>query len=396
MYERELSLPGNHSFFLFGIRGSGKSTLLKNFISNKKGIYIDLLRADDELKYRRKPDLLIEEVTGAIKSGSPPEFIVIDEVQKIPKILDAVHYLIENEILPGGRKLRFALTGSSARKLKRGGSNLLAGRAFIFNLFPLTFRELHSDFDLDLVLSWGSLPELYSGELKSEKDKSRFLKAYVQTYLKEEILVEQLVRNIEPFYAFLESAAQLNGDILNFSKIGRFAGVSDKSVEKYYSILEDTLLGFHLLAYNRSIRKQQISSSKFYFQDTGLVRALRGQFSPIDRKSTYEYGRLFESYILCEIFRRNRYLETDYKLSYLKTKDGVEIDLIIRKSSNSHICLEIKSGTIQDLSSFNKQLALSREIPGSRFIVLSQNTSPLSNGDITVYPWQTGLDKIFR
>lgn len=389
MYERIVNLPKQHTFFLFGMRGTGKSTLLKIMFQDSSVLWIDLLLAEHDLKYKRNPDILKHEIVGLKENGKLPDIVVIDEVQKNPALLDVVHYLIEKE------KIIFALTGSSARKLKRGGANLLAGRAFIFNLFPLTHLELGDDFDLNSYLSWGGLPALYSPELDEEQNKVRYLKAYVHTYLKEEILSEQIIRNIDPFYAFLEVSAQMNSDILNYSKIAREAGTSDKSVERYYSILEDTLLGFHLLPFHTSVRKQQISTSKFYYHDIGVVRALRGTFQVIDRQSTYEYGKLFESFIICEIYRINKYTEKDYDLSYLKTKDGVEIDLIVKISQKRIICIEIKSGIVKTLDDFNSQYKLSKDIRNSEFLVFSQNEVPLSNGKISVMPWRDGIQYLF-
>jgi predicted AAA+ superfamily ATPase len=191
----------------------------------------------------------------------------------------------------------------------------------------------------DDYLSWGGLPALFGEDYKETEDRNRFLKSYIHTYLKEEILIEQLIRNIDPFHSFLDVSAQMNGEILNFSKIAREAGTNDKSVERYYSILEDTLLGFHLLPFHRSVRKQQVSSSKFYYFDTGLVRALRGHTNQVIYQSTYDYGKLFESFIISEIYKINKYREKDYKLYYLKTKSGVEIDLIIEVSSKKRYCV---------------------------------------------------------
>ena len=389
MYDRLLQLPTNHSFFLFGMRGSGKSTLLKKVLGDANALWIDLLLAEQDLKYKRNPDALRTEILGLKKAGNTPDIVVIDEVQKAPALLDVVHHLIENE------KITFALTGSSARKLKRGGGNLLAGRAFVFYLFPLSFLELGQDFDLNAFLSWGGLPALYGGDLKDDRDRTRFLKAYVHTYLKEEILEEQIVRDIEPFYAFLEVAAQMNGEILNFSKIAREAGTHDKSVERYFSILEDTLLGFHLPPFHLSLRKQQIGSSKFYFADNGVARALRGHFEPVSRQSTYDYGRLFETFIVSEIQKLNKTGEKDYKLSYLKTKDGVELDLIVEAAPRKRYCIEIKSGVVRDLKDFHSQARLAKEIPDSEFLVFSQNESPISDGLIHVVPWQEGIRTLY-
>ena len=389
MYNRLLKLSQAHSFFLFGMRGSGKSTLLRKAFQNSNAVWIDLLLAEPDLKYKRNPDMLRTEILGLIKAGNRPDIVIIDEVQKVPALLDVVHHLIENE------KITFALTGSSARKLKRGGGNLLAGRAFVFYLFPFSFMELEEAFDLTAFLSWGGLPALYSGELQNDNDKTRFLKAYVHTYLKEEILEEQIVRRIEPFYAFLEVAAQMNGCILNFSKIGREAGSDDKTVERYYSILEDTLLGFHLPPFHLSVRKQQIGSPRFYFTDNGIARALRGFFQPVTRQSTYEYGQLFETFLISEIYKLNKTREKDYKLSFLRTKEGLALDLIVELSPKKRYCIEIKSGIVKDLTDFNTQVRLAKEIPDSEFFVFSQNDVPLSDNGINVLPWQDGIRKIF-
>lgn len=389
MYNRIVNLPKKHNFFLFGMRGSGKSTLLKQRFPGPKMLWIDLLLAEEELKYRSNPDILKDEITALIQNGQTPERVIIDEVQKIPALLDVVHHLIEN------KKIRFTLTGSSARKLKRGGANLLAGRAFVYQLFPLSHLELKNDFKLDEFLSWGGLPALYGEDHQDFADKNRFLKAYIHVYLKEEILIEQLIRNIDPFHAFLEVSAQMNGEILNFSKIARAANTHDKSVERYYSILEDTLLGFHLLPFHRSVRKQQVGSSKFYYFDTGMVRALKNQAHERVRPSTYEYGKLFENFIVSEIYKLNKYFERDYKLSFLKTKDGVEIDLIVEISPHKSYCIEIKSGEVKNLRDFNSQCNLAKDVPHSRFMVLSQNKRPMSHGKIQLFPWQEGILKIF-
>ena len=197
MVNRLVNLSENNSFFLFGARGTGKSTLLKSKDFLKNAFFIDLLQPDVEELYSLRPQLLHEQAQ-TMKAKS---WIVIDEIQKVPKLLDTVHSLIEN------KKVYFALTGSSARKIKRGGGNLLAGRAFVFSIFPFTARELQAEFDLIKALEWGTLPKLT--EFEKENDRARFLRTYAQVYLKEEILVEQLVRNLDPFRLFLPIAAQM-------------------------------------------------------------------------------------------------------------------------------------------------------------------------------------------
>ena len=238
------------------------------------------------------------------------------------------------------KNFKFALTGSSIRKLKRGSANLLAGRAFLYKLFPLTFLELKDKFELELILQFGSLPEIFNLRLK--KDKFRYLNSYIHTYLKEEIVSEQIIRNIEPFRYFLEVAGQCNGSILNHSKIAREAGIDYKSCQRYFEILEDTLLGFHLPSFSMSIRKQQNKASKFYLFDLGVARALAGLIDVKIQPATYSFGHCFEHLVIAEAYRLNEYLETNYKMSYFHSKDGLEIDLILQKGQTK-ILIEIKS-----------------------------------------------------
>jgi uncharacterized protein len=217
MFPRLLKLPTNHSFFLFGARATGKSTLINTFIKSfpdDSVLRFDLLDPEVERKFSVSPGRLLE-IVSALETK--PSLVFIDEVQKAPKILDVVHKLIFE------KQIYFALTGASARKLKRGEANLLAGRAFTFNLYPLSFLELGSGFSLDNALRWGTLPEI--SKFDSTLDKMRYLFAYVSNYIKEEIQVEQLVRNIEPFRLFLEVAAQSNTEIINYSKLAREAGI---------------------------------------------------------------------------------------------------------------------------------------------------------------------------
>ena len=257
---RQISLSEKNSFFLFGARGTGKTTLLRELPFLKNALYIDLLDADQEEQYSLRPGLLTEQAE-AMNDG---EWIIIDEIQKAPKLLDHVHIILTK------KDILFALTGSSGRKLKRGGANLLAGRAFSFSLFPFTAQELSDSFNIEEALKWGTLPKISSYD--SDTDKSRFLRTYTQTYLKEEILIEQLIRNLTPFRLFLSIAAQMNTQIINFSNIARDTGVDHKTVQNYYQILVDTNLGFFLEAYNRSVRKVQKQSPKFYLFDMGVKR----------------------------------------------------------------------------------------------------------------------------
>ena len=267
MIDRLAKLSKSNSFFLLGPRGSGKSTLIKQRYLKKDNLYIDLLDPKVEDQYRIHPNMLREQ----IEAAPHLKWVVIDEVQKLPKLLDVVHQLIEST------KVKFILSGSSARKLKRGGANLLAGRAFVFHLYPFIAFELNTQFELASFLQWGALPKLLS--FKREHDKREYLRSYALTYLKEEIQMEQIVRKLDPFRKFLEVAAQMNGKTINYSRIACDIGVDTTTVQNYYTILEDTLVGFYLRSYHTSLRKSQKLSPKFYLFDTGVCRALKRTLS---------------------------------------------------------------------------------------------------------------------
>jgi len=346
MVRRLISLSKFNSLFIFGARGTGKSTLIQElFPVSNQILHINFLTEVDEDNFGRNPDQL-----SYVLSSKKYKQIVIDEVQKFPKILDIVHLEIEKN-----PDLQFILTGSSARKLKRRGANLLAGRAFTYSLFPFTHLELKKDFDLEHSLQFGDLPKVYS--YKNVEDKNEYLKSYIKNYLKEEIAIEQIVRNIEPFRDFLEAAAQCNGQIINFSKIAKTVGVSDKTIFSYYQILEDTLIGFFLPPFHRSVRKRQREAPKFFFFDIGVKRAIeKTVLLPIAKKS-FGYGFLFEHFIIKELIALNEYYKKDFSLSYLRTKDDAEIDLVIERPGLKDLLVEIKSSnrvTDEDCRTMNR------------------------------------------
>jgi len=380
--KRQLQLSEINSFFLFGARGTGKTTLLKELPFLNNALYIDLLDADQEEQYALRPGLLIEQAE-AMDEG---EWIIIDEIQKLPKLLDHVHIIVTK------KDIRFALTGSSSRKLKRGGANLLAGRAFSFSLYPFTAQELGDRFDLQEALQWGTLPKIIS--YKSDKDKKRFLRTYTQTYLKEEILVEQLIRNLTPFRLFLSIAAQMNTQIINFSNIARDTGVDHKTVQNYYQILVDTNLGFFLEAYNRSVRKVQKQSPKFYLFDMGVKRSLQNMLNVPLVPRTTEFGDAFESWFIGECFRLNHYHELDFKFSYLRTKDDVEVDLIIDRPGQSQILLEIKSSDRVDDRHVKNLVHFNKDFPDAELICASRVAQKQVVNGIKVLPWKDSLTYI--
>lgn len=281
-YIRLLKLPKEHSLFLFGARNTGKSTLIKEVYADTC-IILDLLKKKTEARFLRNPDELYDIIMGLPEAIT---HVIIDEVQKNPALLDVVHDLM------GETKKYFIMTGSSARKLKQGGANLLAGRAFVYHMYPLTHIELGDTFDLDHALHWGTLPQIFTQD--SDEMKKEFLYAYAHTYLKEEIWNEHFIRDLDPFRRFLEVAAQYNGKLINFTNIARDVGVTDKTIKSYYAILEDTLIGFFLEPYHDSFRKRLSHQPKFYLFDTGITRALAFLTDVKFAKKTNAYGNAFE------------------------------------------------------------------------------------------------------
>lgn len=388
MIPRVFNPPKSHSFFLFGARGTGKSTLLKqvfNLSDQSKILYLDLLDPVIERDLAVHPERLFE-IVKAYKTG--PDWVVIDEIQKVPKLLDVAHKLIFE------KKIKFVFTGSSIRKLKRDSANLLAGRAFSFYLYPLTFIELGDKFDLNEVLSFGSLPEIC--HLGDELDRKRYLLSYVQTYIKEEVLVEQLVRNIDPFRLFLEVAARSNTEIINYSSLAREAGINSKSVERYFSILSDTLLGHLLEPYSKSVRARQKQSPKFYFFDCGVVRALTNEINQKLQDQTFSYGKLFEQFIVNEFLRLNSYFEKNWKFSYLRTGAGVEIDLVIEKNRNEIVLVEIKSSHHIHQDHLSSLISLGKEFKSAtRYLLCQEKQARIVDG-IKIMNWKDGIKEIFE
>ena len=382
MYKRIPKLLKSNSFFLFGARGTGKSSLLRAEFQDSNALWIDLLDPETESQFIASPNRLSEQIS---QQRRTPEWVVIDEVQKAPKLLDIVHLEIER------RKIKFALTGSSARKLKRGGANLLAGRAFLNHLYPLTHRELDSEFDLESTLAWGTLPKIY--QLNTNEEKSEFLKAYVNVYLKEEILQEQLVRNTEAFRRFLPIAGQMNGKIINFNSIAKDLNIDWTTVKTYFEILEDTWLGFFLPPFTRSLRKQQLKSSKFYLFDIGIQRALEQMLS-VPPTTGQMIGPLFEQFIVLELHRLNDYLRKDYRFSYLATQGGLEVDLVIERPGQRTCLVEIKSSVEVREDQLRSLRDLSHEFSEFELVCLCREKVARKIGNVSVLPWEQGIAEL--
>jgi len=307
MYSRLLKPPQEKSFFLFGPRGTGKTTWVKETFP--ESIYLDMLEAEifnDLLANPQRLENLIPK--------NFPDWIIIDEVQRVPELLNELHRLIERY------KYKFVLT--SARKIKRKGPNLLAGRALTYSMHPLTAPELGKDFNLRHSLTYGQLPCVYT-----EKDPKAYLESYVQTYLEEEVRYEGLTRNLGAFSRFLEAASFSQGSVLNICSVARECAVERKTVESYFNILEDLLIAYRIPAFTKRARRRMVAHPKFYFFDTGVYRVLR-PMGPLDMPEMAE-GVALETLIFQNLNAVNAALHLGYKIYYWRTSDGMEVDFIL-------------------------------------------------------------------
>ncbi len=349
-------------------------------------LWIDLLDRKVEDRYAREPSLLYGEIA---KASDHLEWVVIDEVQKLPQLLDTVHRVIESTEF---KAPKFALTGSSSRKLKYGGANLLAGRAFVNSLFPLTSMELENRFDLEFVLNFGSLPGVF--HFTDTEDVREYLRAYALTYLNEEIWAEHLVQKLDPFRKFLEVAAQSSGNVVNFANIARDVGADEKTVKRYYQILEDSLLGFFVESHCRSIRKRLIKAPKFYFFDCGVTHALARTLRQHIVQGTYDYGRAFEQFYIMELLRLNAYLKLDYSFSYLLTHSGVEIDLIVDRPNLPTALIEIKSSSHARGEDAKHLKAVRQDFQNCVCFCISNDPMVRIEDGITFLPWHRSFAEL--
>lgn len=324
MYSRLVQLDpylNDMSIFLFGARQTGKSTLLRHLYP--QAVYIDLLNTEVYARYSRRPNLLYE----MYHTHDVNTLIIIDEIQQVPLILNEVHRLMSE------RGIRFILCGSSARKLRRQGYNTLGGRAYPCYLYPLVSAEI-PDFDLDKALSYGMLPAIYTSS-----NATLGLSAYIDVYLREEIKAEALVRNLDSFQRFLDIAALTDGEIVNYNNIATDCWVSAHTVKEYFQILEDTLLGYTIPAYTKTIKRRLIQSPKFYLMDVGIVNYLLHRNGVVS--GTAEYGHSFEHFVIQELVAYIGYHHKQNQLCYWRTSTGLEVDAIVGES----LAIEIKSVT---------------------------------------------------
>jgi predicted AAA+ superfamily ATPase len=367
MISRNIHLPPS-SAFLFGPRGTGKTLWLK--ASYPDAIYIDLLDASTALRLTAQPGRLTEFI--------PPDYrgtVIIDEVQKIPALLDEVHRLIE------GTLTRFILTGSSPRKLRKLGTNLLAGRALTRNSFPLTAVELGEGFNLEKMLKYGHLPTLYD-ENKCI-DPPDYLSSYVQTYLKEEILQEGQARNIGGFTRFLEAASFSQGEVLNMSGVAREACISRKVVEAYFEILEDLLVAMRVPVFQKRAKRRMVQHPKFYYFDVGVYRTIRPK-GPLDSPEEID-GAALETAVLQELRAFISYNQLDLSIYYWRTTNGQEVDFVLY-GEEGLIALEVKRSNRFDRKDLRGLRAFKSDYPSARCILLYGGTERLFHDELEIMP----------
>jgi len=357
------------SCFLFGARQTGKTSLIKQQFSDCR-IY-DLLDSETYFQLNFNPKKLEQEITKENK------IIVIDEIQKLPNLLDEVHLIIEKY------GVNFLLTGSSARKLRKKGVNLLGGRARVRNLYPFIYKELKERFNLERVLNYGLIPSIY---LSDEPDED--IKAYAGIYLKEEVAAEGLTRNLPAFSRFLNAAALSSGHMLNYAKISSDAQVPSSTVQEYFQVLRDTLIGFDVRAWKKSVKRKPISTSKFYFFDNGILRNLQNR--PAFKIQSPEAGYFFESYMAHELNAYSHYNKLD-DICYWRSKSGYEVDFIINNST----AVEVKVTKNVTGRDFRGIRSLMEEKNLKNYIVVCFEKNPRKVEGISVLPWKIFLDKLW-
>lgn len=373
MYSRLIEPPKDKSFFLFGPRGTGKTTWVKSKFD--KPVYLDLLEAEIFNDLLANPQRLENFIPKNFRG-----WVIIDEVQRIPELLNEIHRLIEKN------KYKFILTGSSARKIRRKGVNLLAGRALSYHLYPLTALELGDNFNLDHSLMYGNLPCAYT-----EKDPKAYLESYVKTYLEEEIQQEGLTRNLGAFSRFLEAASFSQGAPLNVSSVARDCSVERKVVESYFSILEDLLIAYRIPVFTKKAKRRMVNHPKFYFFDTGLYRTLRPA-GPLDMPEEIE-GHAIETLFLQELTAVNSYLRLGYNISYWMTSNNTEVDFVLY-GNKGILAFEVKRTAKISTAMFKGLKAFKRDYPQAKTYFVYGGERVLREGDIEIIPVKEAVKKL--
>lgn len=373
MYSRLIQPPKDKSFFLFGPRGTGKTTWVKSTFGS--GLYLDLLEAELFNDLLANPQRLENLIPRDFKN-----WIIIDEVQRVPELLNEVHRLIEK------CRYKFILTGSSARKLRKAGPNLLAGRALRYRLYPLTAIELGKDFNLEHSITYGQLPCVYT-----ESNPKAYLESYVKTYLQEEIQQEGLTRNLGAFSRFLETASFSQASVLNISSVARECAVERKVVENYFSILEDLLIAYKVPIFTKRAKRRLIAHPKFYFFDVGLYRTLR-PMGPLDMPEEVS-GHAVESLFLQEMNAVNAYFDLGYKIFYWRTSNNLEVDFVLYgnrgiKAFEIKRVRKISSAMLKGLKAFLK------DYPFAKAYFLYGGERRMRDGGIEIVPINNALPNL--
>ena len=376
MFIRFLKLEetAEDSIFLWGARQTGKSTLLESLFPD--AIYYDLLKNEEFERFFRTPSLLREELE---KINPDEKLVIIDEIQKVPQLMDEVHWLMTN------KKIRFVLCGSSARKLMRSGANLLGGRALRTVLYPLVSAEI-PDFDFERAINNGMLPRHYT----TDKPQRR-MQAYIGDYLNEEIRAEALSRNLLSFTRFMEIAAQCNGEMLVYKNIATDCGVSANTIKEYFNILEQTMVGYLINGFSATKKRRAIVAPKFYYFDVGIVNYLlkRNNLS----RGTDDYGKAFEHFLMQEIIAYIGYNFLEEKITYWRTTGGYEVDCIV---GNGHVAIEFKS--CEEVKSRHAKglKAFQEEFPNAKLIIVSLDKNRRTMNDIDIFPATEFLKELWK
>lgn len=375
MYNRKQVFIGSEqeSIFFWGARQTGKSTLLKTLFPN--ALWFDLLLSEEYERLSKKPELLRE----IILANRNVSLVIIDEIQRLPDLLNEVHWLISNH------NIRFILSGSSPRKILRGGFNLLGGRALRYELYPLISVEI-PDFDLIRALNHGLLPRHYDSA-----NPRKLLSSYIGSYLQDEIVAEARIRNVHTFSRFLEVAALTNGEMINYTNIASDCGISAKTIKEYFQILEDTLIGRYLPSFQKRPKRRVITAPKFYMFDIGITNYLLNR-TKIE-KGTELFGKAFEHFIYQEIYAHSRYSDVNYPMYYWRTASQIEIDFVL---GDHEVAIEVKATDQATVRHLKGLKAFAEEYDVKKLILVSNDPLPRLVDDIEILPWKVFLERLWK
>lgn len=374
LYKRRQDFPKSQkqSFFFWGPRQTGKSTLLRQQYAD--ALWFDLLMSDMYRRLLTNPEILRETVL-----ASSASVVVIDEIQRVPELLNEVHWLIANQ------DIQFILSGSSPRKILRSGENLLGGRALRYELYPLTSAEI-TDFDLLRAVNHGLLPSHYLSD-----DPEQQISAYIGSYLRDEIVAEARIRNVAVFARFLEAAAFSNGELVNYRNIAADCGVSGATIKEYFHILEDTLVGSFVASYRKKPKRRVIAAPKFYFFDVGITNHLlkRGRIE----MGTELFGNAFESFIYQELRAHSHYSGIGYPITYWRTASQLEVDFIL---GDHQVALEVEATSKVGKHHLNGLRAFMEEYDVAHAVVVCTEPMPRIHNGILILPWKEFLSRLWQ